>query len=69
MFERNWTPKHLPDEGTSPREEAAGTWPLAVAVCSGLVIPAGAAKDWLLANPEVGRDITIAIEEKRREVL
>jgi hypothetical protein len=31
--------------------------------------PAGDAKDWLQANPEVGRDVMVAIEEKRREVL
>ena len=40
MYERNWTPDHLPNEGTSPREEAAGTWPVALVLCSGLLIGA-----------------------------
>ena len=31
--------------------------------------PAGAAKDWLAANPDIGRDVMVAIEAKRREVL
>lgn len=31
--------------------------------------PAGDAKDWLQANPEVGRDVMVAIEQKRLEVL
>lgn len=31
--------------------------------------PAGPAKDWLQANPEVGRDVMVVVEEKRREVL
>jgi hypothetical protein len=32
-------------------------------------LPAGDIKTWLLANPEVGRTIMIAVEKKRREVL
>ena len=31
--------------------------------------PAGDAKDWLQANPEVGRDVMTLIEQKRLEVL
>ena len=32
-------------------------------------LPAGDTKDWLLANPEVGRDLMARIERKREEVL
>lgn len=32
-------------------------------------IPAGPGKDWLMANPEVGRWLMELIEKKRREVL
>ena len=31
--------------------------------------PAGTARDWLIANPEVGRSMVIRVMEKRREVL
>ena len=31
--------------------------------------PVGAAKDWLQANPVIGRDMLEAIVEKRKEVL
>ena len=31
--------------------------------------PAGDAKDWLQANQEIGREVMLAIEAKRREVL
>ena len=32
-------------------------------------LSAGDTKDWLLANPEVGRDLMARIEKKREEVL
>ena len=32
-------------------------------------VPAGPARDWLIANPEVGRSMVIRVMEKRREVL
>ena len=32
-------------------------------------VPAGPVRDWLIANPEVGRSMVIRVEEKRREVL
>jgi hypothetical protein len=31
--------------------------------------PAGPARDWLIANDEIGRDLIVLVEEKRREVL
>lgn len=32
-------------------------------------VPAGPVRDWLIANPEVGRSMVIRVMEKRREVL
>lgn len=32
-------------------------------------IPPGAAKDWLLANLSIGRDLIQRVEQKRQEVL
>jgi hypothetical protein len=32
-------------------------------------LPAGAGKDWLLANPAIGREIMTEVERKRMEVL
>lgn len=32
-------------------------------------VPPGDIRDWLIANPEVGRDIVIRTENERREVL
>lgn len=32
-------------------------------------VPAGPIRDWLIAHPEVGRDVVIRTEEERREIL
>lgn len=32
-------------------------------------LPTGDGKDWLLANPSIGRDIIVEVERKRAEVL
>jgi hypothetical protein len=32
-------------------------------------LPAGAGKDWLVANPTVGRDVIEVTERRRKEVL
>ncbi len=32
-------------------------------------VPAGPVRDWLVANPEVGRSMVIRVMEKRREAL
>ena len=32
-------------------------------------VPVGPMRDWLIANPVVGRSMAIRVEEKRREVL
>jgi RecA-family ATPase len=38
-----------------------------IAIVQGL--PAGPGKDWLLANPDVGRELIVMIELERSEVL
>ncbi|MHC4181774.1 MAG: hypothetical protein ACYSR0_00295 [Planctomycetota bacterium] len=32
-------------------------------------LPAGPGKDWLLANPDVGRELMVMVEQKRSESL
>ena len=32
-------------------------------------VPAGSIRDWLIANPEVGRSMVIRVMEKRKEAL